>query len=271
MSREPERVRVESGPSLASLNGRRLRSLDNAPDRASLSSATLDMMPSLKVSSSLAPLSNRLMPESHSAASAHALRIQSPTRNRSAKAIRESQKLSHTRWAMSVAVAQSPVNTAAHQRNRETRVSMPRTTFAMTVATASRPQLRTPPTISPRPRASLAAPLTSAPNTEPISSPTLLKRSPILRMAGVRAETAPSKFSLSQMPAKNSLMRNTMRPTLTTKSSSPAALISLASSPRISNVDPLRLSKMATTPLITRVMFRPQRRSVSPMPPKFFL
>ena len=73
------------------------------------------------------------------------------------------------------------------------------------------------------------------------------------------------------MPAKNSLMRYTARPTVTTSRSRPAARMSLASSPRISNVLPLRLSKMAVTPRTTREMFLPQRFRVVAIPPKFVL
>ena len=180
-------------------------------------------MPSLNVSSSRAPDSKRSMVESHSVAFAQASRIQSPTRNRSAKAMSESQKLFQMFSAMAVAVVQSPVRMAHIQRNRDTSVSTPRTTLAITVATSSSPQERTPPRISPRPRASEAAPLTSEPNTRPINSPRESKSSRTLRMAGVSAVTAPSKFSPSQIPAKNSRIRCTTRATVVTTPTSPAA------------------------------------------------
>ena len=183
----------------------------------------------------------------------------------------DAQKLSQTLCAISAAVAQSPINTAPSQRNAAIRLSMPRTRLAMTVASPSSIQLKKPPKTSPSPRASDAALVTSKPKASPTTFPTKSNRSPILRMAGIRTATAPSKFRPSQIPAKNSLMRYTARPTVTTSRSRPAARMSLASSPRISNVLPLRLSKMAVTPRTTREMFRPQRFRVVAIPPKFFL
>ena len=119
----------------------------------------------------------------------------------------ESQKLIQIFSAMAVAVTQSPVKRAHTRRTRDTRESMPRTTLAITVATSSSPMLSTPPRISPRPRASDDALLTSVPNTQPINSPRESNRSRTLRMAGISATTAPSKFTPSRMPVKNSLMR----------------------------------------------------------------
>ena len=80
MRRAPDSVSVDSGPSFASLNGKRSRNLPSASENVCLRLSTLDRMPSLKVSKSRAPDSKRSRPESHSVACAQASRIQSPIR-----------------------------------------------------------------------------------------------------------------------------------------------------------------------------------------------
>ena len=240
MSRVPERVSVDSGPSLASENGNRLRTSARALQTASFTDAAALKMPSLNVSSSLTPESYKFMPARKFSASVHAARSQSPMRNRSAKAMRDAQKFSQTRPAMSAAVAQSPLNTAATKRTADTSVSSPRTTFVTTVASASKHHESTEPSIFPALAASLAAPVISTPNTRETRSPSPVSMSLTSNMTGVSADTAPLKLIPSHIPAKNSLMRKTIFPTDTTSFSSPAARMSRASSPRISEVEPVK-------------------------------
>ena len=267
----PDRVRVERGPVLASENGRYSRIVDRMLPMASIGAIAMLFIPSTKVESRRAPDSKRLMLSKKAMILAQPSRMASPTPKRLPSMANISPILAKTARKAAAAEGISPVNRDTSKPNPLARFSTPKATNSMIPARTRNTADRAPPSTSPKERALEAALVTSPPKTLLNSLPSVSRILDKARPTGANASVIGEKSRASHRPVKNSLMRYTARATVDTSPTSPAALISVASSPRISPLPSFRDWKSAKTPLTTRVMFFHQRFRVSAMPPKFVL